>query len=63
LALSSVSIRITVIHVTPSEGYYWTTKHGKATAGAKMLIGAAIGKTLDDCRAFDGCGIFRVVPI
>jgi general stress protein 26 len=40
--------RITVIRVTPSEGYYWTTKHGRAIAGAKMLIGAAIGKTLDD---------------
>jgi len=40
--------RITVIQVSPSEGYYWTTKHGKAIAGAKMLIGAAIGKTLDD---------------
>jgi len=40
--------RITVIRVVPSEGYYWTTKHGKAIAGAKMLIGAAIGKTLDD---------------
>jgi len=40
--------RITVLRVTPSDGYYWTTKHGKAIAGAKMLIGAAIGKTLDD---------------
>ena len=40
--------RITVIRVAPSDGYYWTTKHGKAIAGAKMLIGAAIGKTLDD---------------
>jgi len=40
--------RITVIRVTPSEGYYWTTKHGKAVAGVKMLVGAAIGKTLDD---------------
>lgn len=40
--------RITVIHVTPSEGYYWSTKHGKVIAGAKMLVGAAIGKTLDD---------------
>ena len=40
--------RISVIRVAPSEGYYWTTKHGKAIAGAKMLIGAAIGKTLDD---------------
>jgi general stress protein 26 len=40
--------RITVIKVTPTEGYYWDTKHGAAIAGAKMLIGAAIGKTLDD---------------
>ncbi len=40
--------RITVIKVAPSEGYYWDTKHGMAVAGVKMLIGAAIGKTLDD---------------
>jgi general stress protein 26 len=40
--------RITVIKVTPIEGYYWDTKHGNAVAGIKMLIGAAIGKTLDD---------------
>ena len=40
--------RITVIKVAPSEGYYWSTKHGKAVAGLKMLIGAAIGKTMDD---------------
>lgn len=40
--------RITVIRFAPRDGYYWTTKHGKAIAGAKMLIGAAIGKTLDD---------------
>ena len=40
--------RITVIKVTPSEGYYWDNKHGSAVAGVKMLIGAAIGKTLDD---------------
>jgi general stress protein 26 len=40
--------RITVIRVTPSHGYYWDTKHGHAVAGVKMLIGAAIGKTLDD---------------
>ena len=40
--------RITVISVNPSNGYYWDTKHGNAVAGAKMLIGAAIGKTLDD---------------
>lgn len=40
--------RITVIKVTPSEGYYWDNKHGNFVAGVKMLIGAAIGKTLDD---------------
>jgi general stress protein 26 len=40
--------RITVIKVTPTEGYYWDTKHGTAVAGIKMLIGAALGKTMDD---------------
>src|ERR1700761_8130680 len=30
--------RITVIRVTPDDGYYWDTKHGKAIAGAKMII-------------------------
>jgi len=40
--------RITVIKVKPMDGYYWDTKHGAAIAGAKMLVGAAIGKTLDD---------------
>jgi general stress protein 26 len=40
--------RITVIKVAPSDGYYWDTKHGNAVAGIKMLIGAAIGKTMDD---------------
>lgn len=40
--------RITVICVTPSHGYYWDTKHGGAVAGIKMLVGAAIGRTLDD---------------
>ena len=40
--------RITVIRFTPTDGYYWDTKHGNAVAGVKMLLGAAIGKTLDD---------------
>lgn len=40
--------RITVLEFIPSDGYYWDTKHGTAVAGAKMLIGAAIGKTMDD---------------
>lgn len=40
--------RITVIKVTPVDAYYWDNKHGNAIAGAKMLIGAAVGVTLDD---------------
>ncbi|HSE42202.1 MAG TPA: pyridoxamine 5'-phosphate oxidase family protein [Acidobacteriota bacterium] len=40
--------RITVIKFTPTEGYYWDTKHGNAVAGMKILISAAVGKTLDD---------------
>jgi general stress protein 26 len=40
--------RITVIKVEPNDGYYWDTKHGNMIAGIKMMIGAAIGKTLDD---------------
>ncbi len=40
--------RISVIKVTPTEGYYWDTKHGFAVAGIKMVIGAIIGKTMDD---------------
>jgi hypothetical protein len=37
-----------VIKVTPTEGYYWDTKHGTAVAGVKVLIGAVLRKTLDD---------------
>lgn len=40
--------RISVIRVVPDEGYYWDTKHGNAIAGIKMMIGAMVGKTLDD---------------
>lgn len=40
--------RITVLKFTPAEGYYWDNKHGNAIAGMKMLLGAALGKTLDD---------------
>lgn len=40
--------RITVIKVTPQDGYYWDTKHGNAVAGIKMMVGAMIGQTLDD---------------
>lgn len=40
--------RISVIKFVPEDGYYWDTKHSEAVAFAKQLIGAAIGKTLDD---------------
>lgn len=40
--------RITVIKVTPTDGYYWDTKHGEAIAFAKIIIGSISGKTLDD---------------
>jgi hypothetical protein len=37
-----------VIKVKRESDYSWDTKHGNAVAGVKMLIGAALGKTLDD---------------
>ena len=40
--------RITVIKVEPTEGYYWDTKHAQVVSLFKRLVGAAIGKTLDD---------------
>jgi general stress protein 26 len=40
--------RITVIKFVPESGYYWDTKHAQAVAFVKRLVGAAIGKTLDD---------------
>ena len=40
--------RIAIVKVEPLEGYYWDTKHGNAIAGIKMMIGAALSKTLDD---------------
>lgn len=40
--------RITVIRFTPTDGYYWDTRHNEAFAATKMLLGVALGKTLDD---------------
>lgn len=40
--------RITVIKVDVKDGYYWDTKHAQPIAFVKRLIGAAIGKTMDD---------------
>ncbi|QGZ41119.1 general stress protein 26 [Pseudoduganella flava] len=40
--------RITLIRVVPTEGYYWDNKHGNFVSGLKIMVGAAVGKTLDD---------------
>lgn len=40
--------RITVIKVSPTDGYYWDNKHGDFVASAKIMVGAIVGKTLDD---------------
>ncbi len=40
--------RITVIKVVPEEAYYWDTKHAQVIGLIKRLVGAVIGKTLDD---------------
>lgn len=40
--------RITVIKVTPEDGYYWDTKHGDMVAFVKIIAGAITGQTLDD---------------
>ncbi len=40
--------RITVIKVTPAQGYYWDTKHNIAVAMVKRVVGAIKGETIDD---------------
>jgi general stress protein 26 len=40
--------RIAIIKFSPATGYYWDTKHGNVVAAIKTVIGAAVGKTLDD---------------
>ncbi len=40
--------RITVIKVSPGDGYYWDTKHGQLVAMVKTSVGALMGKTIDD---------------
>jgi hypothetical protein len=37
-----------VIKIEPKNGFYWDNKHGNLVAGTKMIIGAVLGKTLDD---------------
>lgn len=39
---------LTLIKVVPEEAYYWDTKHNKFVSLAKILVGAVIGKQMDD---------------
>lgn len=39
---------ISLIEVTPMEGYYWDTKHNGLVAFAKMAASLVTGKTMDD---------------
>ena len=40
--------RITVIKVTPEEGFYWDTKDGKLVSMIKIMASAATGKTFQE---------------
>ena len=42
--------RITVIKVTPTDGYYWDTKNGAAVAMVKRIAGMITGETYDDSQ-------------
>ena len=39
---------ITIIKVTPEEGFYWDTKDGKLVSMIKILASAVIGKTIEE---------------
>jgi len=39
---------LSVIKVTPEDGYYWNNKHGKMVATVKMTASLLTGKTMDD---------------
>ncbi len=39
---------ISLIKVTPEDGYYWDTKNNKVVALAKIAVAAVTGKTMDD---------------
>lgn len=40
--------RISLIKVTPTQGYYWDNKHGNMVAFIKMAASVVSGKTMDD---------------
>ena len=39
---------LTLLRFTPSQGFYWDTKHGKMVQLAKMAASLVTGKTMDD---------------
>jgi general stress protein 26 len=39
---------VTVIKVSPEEGYYWDTNHGKMVSLLKMAAGAVAGREMND---------------
>ncbi len=39
---------LTLISVSPTDGYYWESKHGKVVQLAKIAVGAVLGKPYDD---------------
>lgn len=39
---------LSLLKITPSEAYYWDTKHGKMVVFAKMMASIVSGKTMDD---------------
>lgn len=39
---------LSLLKITPSDAYYWDTKHGKMVAFAKMMVSIVSGKTMDD---------------
>jgi general stress protein 26 len=40
--------RITIIKVTPEEGFYWDTKNGKLVSMIKILASAITGNTIEE---------------
>jgi general stress protein 26 len=40
--------RITVIKVTPEDGFYWDTKNGRTVSLIKIMAAAVVGRTMDD---------------
>lgn len=40
--------RVTIIKVTPEEGFYWDTKNGKLVSMIKILASAVSGKTIQE---------------